>query len=89
MPAHKKPLHQHKTKVIKIMVTQSEFNKYQTAKSSLLNSSPTLHTYDILKYCVAQIDDFALIEFLRLDVNSPARVKLRNDYRMSLLTNKD
>ena len=76
-----------KTKTIKIMVTEEEFKRYQSAKNRLLNSSPPLHTYDILKYCVAQIDDYALLEFLRLSKDDPIRLRLLNDYLMSLLTN--
>lgn len=81
------PEHLRKTKTIKIMVTEAEFKKYQTAKNRLLNHSPTLHAYDILKYCVAQVDDIALLEFLRLDKEDPIRIKLANDYLMSRLDN--
>jgi hypothetical protein len=69
------------------MVTEDEFKIYTNAKNRLLNSSPPLLSYDILKYCVLQLDDLALLEFLRLDKNSSIKIKLRNDYMMSLLTN--
>ena len=83
MPAHKKPQHLKKTKVIKIMVTPGEFERYQSPKIRLSSSSPTLHTYDILNKCVNQIDDYALIEFLQLPADDPIRVKLQNDYMMN------
>lgn len=79
-----KPEHLKKTKCIKIMVTESDFKKYQSAKNRLFNSSPPLRAYDILKKCVAQVDDLALIEFLKLPQNDKLRIKLRNDYLMSL-----
>jgi len=85
MAAPKLNEHLKKTKVIKIMVTPGQFESYQKAKTRLLNSSPPLRSYDILKYCVFNIDDLALIEFLTLDKNSPLKVKLRNDYLFNRL----
>ena len=85
MPFKKIPEHMKKTKTIKIMVTKSDFQKYQHAKNRLLNSSPPLRAYDILKYCVQQIDDKALIEFLRLAEDDPIRIKLQNDYLFNRL----
>jgi len=83
MSRPKKPEYLQKTKQIRIMVTPGEFEKYKSAKNRLLNYSPPLHAYDILKYCVAQIDDLALIEFLRLKSDDPLKIKLRNDYIFS------
>ena len=80
MAAHKKPKHLQKTKMIKILVTESEFEKFKNAKNRLLNSSPALHTYDILHDCVMQIDDLALIEFLNLPHDHELKTKLRYDY---------
>ena len=87
MAAHKLPPHLQKTKVIKIMVTPGDFERYKIAKNRLLNHSPTLHTYDILKYCVHQIDDYALLEFLRLAKDDPIRMKLHNDFLFNHLAN--
>ena len=89
MAAPKKPEHQKKKKVIKIMVTEREKENYEKAKLRLLNSSPPLRAYDILKYCVAQVDDLALIEFLRLAHNDSLKIKLRNDYIFSQFDNID
>ena len=88
MAAHKLPPHLQKSKVIKIMVTPGEFERYQTAKNRLLNSSPPLYAYDILKYCVHQIDDLALLEFLKLSKNDPIRLKLHNDYLFNRLDDR-
>jgi len=82
-----KPEHLKKSKYIKIRVTPQELINYNKAKARLLNSSPPLHAYKIIFYCVEQIDDLALIQFLRLSKNDPIRIKLLNDYLMSQLTN--
>ena len=87
MPRPKLPEHLKKSKLIKIRVNKQEFHSYGSSKNRLLNYSPPLHAYDILKYCVEQIDDLALIEFLRIDKNDPLKIRLRNDYLMSRLTN--
>lgn len=85
MAAHKVPKHLQKTKMIKIMVTPVEFEKFKASKNRLLDYSPTLRTYEILRNCVNQIDDLALIEFLKLDKNDSIRIKLQNDFLINRL----
>jgi len=80
-----KPAHLRKTKYIKIRVTEQEFERYQTAKNRLSSHSPTLLSADILRKCIENIDDMALIEFLSLDNEDPLKVKFRLDYQFSKL----
>ena len=80
MAAHKKPKRLHKTKSIKVLMTENEFENFQKAKNRLMNSSPALHTYDILHKCVTQIDDFALIQFLNLPHDHDLKNKMRYDF---------
>lgn len=88
MAAHKLPPHLQKTKVIKIMVTPGDFERYKTSKNRLLHHSPPLFAYDILKYCVYQVDDYSLIEFLKLAKDDPIRIKLHNDFLMNRLDDR-
>ena len=87
--AFKKPKHELRNKTVVIRVTSEEKQRYNIAKDRLLNSSPPLSAHKIIYYCIQQVDDYALIEFLRLAKDDPIRMKLHNDYIFSRLANKD
>jgi len=80
-----KPPHLRKTQTIKFRVTQEEYERYQTAKNRLLNSSPALHTTDIFRKVSENIEDFALLEFLNLPHNHPIKIKMRLDYQFRFM----
>ena len=85
MSAHKKPKHLLKSKFIKIRVTESQYENFRVRKNRLSSSSPTLSASEVLRKCIALIDDKALLQFLELDKNDSIRIKLMNDYLMSNL----
>lgn len=83
MSRPKIPKHLQKTKVIKLMVTEREFEIYQRAKNRLLNLSPPLQAYKILRKCINHVDDLSLIAFLELDEDSSIKTMLLNDFLFS------
>ena len=87
MPMPKKEDYQKRLNKVRIGLTDAEFQKYQSAKNRLLNSSPPLKSLDILRKCVFQIEDLALLEFLDLPSNDPIKVKLQNDYLFNHIAN--
>lgn len=69
-----------KTKIIRFLVTEDEFNNFNLRKDSLLKLSPTLSSSNIFRAVIKKIDDKALIMFLLLDATSSFRTRLVMDF---------
>ncbi|MBS4067965.1 MAG: hypothetical protein WC279_06730 [Sulfurimonas sp.] len=69
-----------KNKQIKINLTKSDLEKFNRRKNKLLEYSPTLSANDVLRLVVQNIDDLALIQFLKLDNRHPIKTMLLNDF---------
>ncbi|MFA6195235.1 MAG: hypothetical protein WC656_01170 [Sulfurimonas sp.] len=69
-----------KTKIIRFLVIEKEFNDFNLRKDSLLKYFPTLSSSNIFRAVAKKIDDKALIMFLLLDVTSSFRTRLIMDF---------
>lgn len=88
MPMPKKPKYKQKSKVIRFLVTEEDFERYQVHKNRLSVHSPTLSSSKIFRKVAEQIDDKAFLYFLYLDSQDELKNKLRFEYDFLNLGNK-
>lgn len=76
-------LNNRKNKQIKINLTKSDLEKFNRRKTKLLEYSPALSANDVLRLVIQNIDDLALIQFLKLDNRHPIKTMLLNDFLLT------
>lgn len=89
MARPKKKESNRKTKIIRFLVTEEEFEKYNSHKSGLLKHSPALTPSEILRSCSKKIDSKALVMFLMMDSSSLLYVQLTQEFDFMFMDNKD
>lgn len=62
----KTPKHLHRSKYIKVYLTEEEFDSLQGLKKKLYERNPNQNIQDIFRLFIKQIDDPALLFFLYL-----------------------
>lgn len=75
--------HDLKNKQIKINLTKSDLEKFNRRKTKLLEYFPALSANDVLRLVIQNIDDLALIQFLKLDKSHPIKTMLLNDFLLT------